>query len=87
MQNRKLSTGWNLEISGRSTEVSGVLLNAGALNSNLYHKVDGLALAVHLLAKTCAALERRIAALEHHRTDEGRAIAPTGNEPGRWEDL
>ncbi len=49
---------------GRSTEVCGVLLNAGALNSDARHMVDGFVVAVHLLAKSCAAMEGRIAALE-----------------------
>ena len=53
---------------GRSTEVSGVLLNAGALNIDARHMVDGLVVAVHLLAKTCTALERRIARLEDDQT-------------------
>jgi hypothetical protein len=52
---------------GRSDEVSGVLLNSGALNKDLRHMVDGLVVAVHLLAKTCAALQRRIAELEDAR--------------------
>jgi hypothetical protein len=43
---------------GRSTEVDGILLNAGSLE---HHMVDGLVLAVVLLAKKCAALEREVA--------------------------
>ena len=49
----------------RSTEVSGLLLNSGWLNNDIRHKVDGLVLAVHFLAKTCATLERRVARLEN----------------------
>jgi hypothetical protein len=48
---------------GRSTEVSGVLLNSGWLNNDIRHTVDGLVLAVYLLAKKCAAMENRIARL------------------------
>jgi hypothetical protein len=43
---------------GRSTEVSGVLLNSGWLNNDMRHMVDGLVLAVYLIAKKLAALER-----------------------------
>jgi hypothetical protein len=43
---------------GRSTEVSGVLLNSGWLNNDMRHMVDGLVLAVYLLAKKCATLEK-----------------------------
>jgi len=43
---------------GRSTEVDGILMNAGALE---HYMVDGLALAVFLLAKKCAALEKDVA--------------------------
>lgn len=43
---------------GRSTEVDGILMNAGSLE---HHMVDGLVLAVFLLAKKCAALEKEIA--------------------------
>jgi hypothetical protein len=50
---------------GRSTEVSGVLLNSGWLNMDVRHMVNGLVLAVHFLDKTCAALEKRIAGLEN----------------------
>jgi hypothetical protein len=46
---------------GRSAEIHGVLANAGALSR---HMVDGLVVTVHLLAKSCAVLERRIATLE-----------------------
>jgi hypothetical protein len=53
---------------GRSTEVYGILLNSGALNKDMQHMVDGLVVAVHLLAKTCTALERRIARLEDDQT-------------------
>jgi hypothetical protein len=56
---------------GRSTEVYGVLLNSGALNRDERHMVDGLVVAVHFLAKTCAAQEKRIARLENRgRTDD-----------------
>jgi hypothetical protein len=54
---------------GRCTELPGVLLNSGALNKDLPHMVDGLVWAVHLLAKTCAALERRIEELETGRKE------------------
>jgi hypothetical protein len=53
---------------GRSTEVYGVLLNSGALNKDMRGMVDGLVVAVHLLAKTCAAQEKRIARLEADQT-------------------
>jgi hypothetical protein len=43
---------------GRSTEVDGILMNAGSLEHRM---VDGLVLAVFLLAKKCAALEKEIA--------------------------
>jgi hypothetical protein len=46
---------------GRSQKVHGVVANAGSLS---LHMVDGLVVTVNLLAKTCAALERRIASLE-----------------------
>jgi hypothetical protein len=52
---------------GRSTEVHGILLNSGALNKDMRHMVNGLVVAVHLLAKTCDALQRRIAELEDAR--------------------
>lgn len=54
---------------GRCTEASGVLLNSGWLSKDVRHLVDGLVLAVHLLAKTCAAQEKRIAGLENRGTD------------------
>lgn len=61
---------------GRSTEVYGVLLNSGALNKDLLHMVNGLVVAVHLLAKTCAAQEKRITGLENAgRRDDSRALA------------
>jgi len=47
-----------------------VLANAGALNKDVRRTVDGLVVAVHLLAKTCAALERRIARIESSETDQ-----------------
>jgi hypothetical protein len=50
---------------GRSTEVHEILLNSIALNKDVIHMVDGLVLAVHFLAKKCAAQEKRIAKLEH----------------------
>jgi hypothetical protein len=46
---------------GRSEQVHGVLANAGSLSR---HMVDGLVVTVHMLAKTCAGLERRIVRLE-----------------------
>ena len=49
---------------GRSVEIQGVLANAGALGRDPRHLIDGLTVAVHLLAKTWTALERRIAELE-----------------------
>jgi hypothetical protein len=49
---------------GRSAEVSGVLLNSGAMNRDLHQMVDGLALAVYFLAKMCTAMERRIASFD-----------------------
>jgi hypothetical protein len=49
---------------GRCAEVDGVLANAGALTHDLRHMVDGLVVIVHLLAKQCAALQRRIDQLE-----------------------
>jgi hypothetical protein len=54
---------------GRSTEVSGVLLNSGWLDNDARHMVDGLVLAVHLLAKKCAALERDVARLDTNARD------------------
>jgi hypothetical protein len=48
----------------RSAVIDGVLANAGALNRDLPHLVDGLVVAVHLLAKRCAGLEREIQRLE-----------------------
>lgn len=50
---------------GRSVEIDGVLANAGALNRDTRHLVNGLVVSVHLLAKTCAALRKRIEELEH----------------------
>jgi hypothetical protein len=46
---------------GRSTEVDGILMNAGSLE---HHMVDGLVMAVFLLAKKCAALEKEIARID-----------------------
>ncbi|HYL14230.1 MAG TPA: hypothetical protein VEV41_14405 [Terriglobales bacterium] len=40
---------------GRPTEVDGVLLNAGSFNLDGRRMLDGLVLAVSLLAKKCAA--------------------------------
>jgi hypothetical protein len=49
---------------GRSTEVDGVLLNSGRLNKDVPCMVDGLVLAVFLLAKKCAALENEVARVD-----------------------
>jgi len=51
---------------GRSAAIDGVLPNAGSLER---HMVDGLVLAVHLLAKKCAALERDVARLDTNARD------------------
>ena len=55
---------------GRCAEVDGVLANAGALNQDLRHIVDGLVVTVHLLAKQDAALQRRIDQLEGDKPPE-----------------
>jgi hypothetical protein len=52
---------------GRCADIQGVLASAGALGRDSRHLIDGLTVAVHLLAKTCTALERRIMALEQVR--------------------
>jgi hypothetical protein len=53
----------------RCTEVDGVVLNCGALNKDVRHMMDGLVLAVHLLAKKSAELQRRLDGLENHGTN------------------
>jgi hypothetical protein len=47
----------------KSTEVDGVLLNAGFLNQDTRHMVDGLVLAVSFLTKECAALKNELTEL------------------------
>jgi hypothetical protein len=49
---------------GRCADNQGVLANAGPLGRDPRHLIDGLTIAVHLLAKFCTALEARIAELE-----------------------
>lgn len=46
---------------GSTTEVDGALLNAGSLNRDTRRLLDGLVLAVSLLAKKCTAMEREMA--------------------------
>src|ERR1017187_10355806 len=67
---------------GRSAEIGGVLANAGALNSDLRHMVDGLTVAVHMLAKTCAAMEKGTARPKKARKQKKKNEAPVnrGNE-------
>ena len=52
---------------GRCADIQGVLANAGALGRDPKHLIDGLTIAVHLLAKFCTALEIRIAELESEK--------------------
>jgi len=54
---------------GRSTEVDGVLLNSGRLNQDARHMVDGLVLAVYLLAKKCTSLEKAMAEVDMKPSD------------------
>ena len=51
---------WQTMGDSRSTEVEGILVNAGSFNNSTDRMLSGLVLAVHLLAKKCAALEKEI---------------------------
>ena len=51
---------WEKMSDSRSTVVDGLLINAGSFENSSQHMLSGLVLAVHLLAKKCAALEKRV---------------------------
>jgi len=55
---------WEKMADSRSTVVEGLLINAGGFENSSRHMLSGLVLAVHLLAKKCAALEKRCQVLE-----------------------
>jgi hypothetical protein len=55
---------WEEMIDSRSTVVEGVLVNAGSFDNSVNRMLSGLVLAVHLLAKKCADLEKRCQSLE-----------------------
>jgi len=55
---------WQKMGDSRSTEIEGILVNAGSFNNSADRMLSGLVLAVHLLAKKCAALEKRSQDLE-----------------------
>ena len=55
---------WQEMGGSRSTELEGILVNAGSFNNSADRTLSGLVLAVHLLAKKCAALEKRCQDLE-----------------------
>ena len=57
-------THWQEMDDSRSTVVEGILVNAGSFENSAEHMLGGIVLAVHLLAKKCAALEKRCRDLE-----------------------
>jgi len=55
---------WQQMVDSRSIEIEGILVNAGSFDNSTNRMLGGLVLAVHLLAKKCAALEERCQDLE-----------------------
>jgi len=55
---------WQQMVDSRSIEIEGLLVNAGSFDNSTNRMLGGLVLAVHLLAKKCAALEQRCQGLE-----------------------
>jgi len=55
---------WQVMEDSRSMEVEGILVNAGSFDNSDKRMLHGLVLAVELLAKKCAALEKRCPGLE-----------------------
>jgi hypothetical protein len=64
---------WQKMGDSRSTEVEGILVNAGSFNNSADRMLSGLVLAVHLLAKECAALEERCQDLDMTLRDSPKA--------------
>jgi hypothetical protein len=55
---------WQQMVDSRSIEIEGILVNAGSFDNSTNRMLGGLVLAVHLLAKKSAALEKRCRDLE-----------------------
>jgi hypothetical protein len=60
---------WQKMGDSRSSEIEGILVNAGSFENSAEHMLSGLVLAVHLLAKKYAALEKRCQDLEKRCQD------------------